>query len=156
VDEQRRVDVLLYDVCPLTAGAVADQCLQIFDRVDYIDALSTIGILTRLYYPDVVWRLELCFYRGDLLDHFFCLRVFTFVHALLPSLFLINFNGSFPLFVHRFDFLLERAEVALKKLVVGIVHAVLSVESQWQHLERVLAKHFVISTHVDKQTFLVC
>jgi hypothetical protein len=127
--------------------------LDFFDIAHYNNALSPVGVFSRLHDPCVVGYLEPLL---DLLNFLFL--SFILVAVILKfslSFFLIGFNGFLPLFFHLLDVLFQLVVITFKLLVIWIVDAMACMERQGQNLEWVLAEHLIIASHVDKQSFFV-
>ena len=165
MDQQREVDIFLNDkgTIPILLCWATNNRLDLTNRFNYSDALASVGVLSWLDNPSVLWSPVLFL---DLLDRLFIIRVMLLTAFVLfvRSLFLlwssvlvvvILLDCLFYLLIRAFDPILYPIIVVYKLVVVGVVDTMLGMESQWQHFESVLAKGLVVFTHVYKHSLLV-
>ena len=162
VDQQRVVNVLLNDegTVVLLVGP-ADDGLHFADRLHHSDALAAVRVLTWLDDPSVL--------RGpvplpDLLDRVFVVGVYlTGILLILPLLFVSSvplisvelLNSFLGLPLAGTMALLHLVEVVGELSELRVVHAVLCMKRQREHLKGVLAERLVVLPHVHKHALLV-
>ena len=168
VHQQGVVNVLLDDESPVSFFAhwAPYNLLDFAQSLDHSDTLATIRILAWLDDPRVLRDTELAL---DLLDGllvvgvdlalvFFILVLDAGLFSLFRSfllLFVILLDGALACALGVLDFELERVVIILKFPEFSVVHAVLRVERQRQHLEWILAQRFIVFAHVHKHALLV-
>ena len=158
VDQKRVVNILLDDEGTILLCGPSDNVLN-FSHVLYdLNALSTICILARLDYPSV--------FRSSVFSSN-CLNLFLFVRFVvalvvnclflrLLSLFVILFDSFLGHLFASLDLVLQVVVVAHKFPIFRVMDSLGGMESQWQNFEWIFSEHFIVLSHVDEDSFLVC
>ena len=157
MDQKRVVNILLNDEGAVCFVGPLNDVLDFSHILHYLNALSAIRILAGFDYPCV---LGCSVFAPDGLNLLLLVRlvVALVVHSLLGLclLLVVLFDSLLRHLVAPLDLVLQVVVVAHEPAVLLVVDALRRVESQRQHLERVLAEHFVVLSHVDEDSLLVC
>ena len=139
----------------------ADNLLHFADCLYHSDALASVRVFTWLNDPGILWSpvflpdllycvLVICVYLTGIilfLSLFSVCCIPLISVKLLDSLLGLPLAGTMPL-LHLIVVVCELSELR-------VIHAMLCVESQREHLEGVLAKRLVILPHVHKHALFV-
>ena len=156
MNQERIVNILLNYESSICLRSSTDNVLHLSHILYDLDALSAIRILARFDYPSV-FRCSV--FASDGLNFLLFIRfVFTLIlrQILLLFLFVILFDGFLGHLVTSLDLVLQVVVVTDKLAVFWIMDTFGRMECQRQHFKWILTNYFVVLSHINKDSLLIC
>jgi len=168
VNQQGVLYVLLKDNGLVLRSVLINERLDLLQRASYVNSISTVGVLTRLQYPNVLLCFRNCcthlrffVFIGTIrvgttfvFRRIFIIRVDASIFSPQPSLFLDGLLLRLKLLSIRLLLcqvlliLFKHLCIVCLEFLVSDILFVFAVEGQWEHVEGVFVKSIVVLSHV--------